>query len=79
MTYSEDGTELVEMGEAPIRMEPVRARITIRGRGAAQVAALDHVGRRTEHELPVECDGDDAAFTIGEQEFGTLYYEVRFA
>ncbi len=78
MVYSDDGTELIEAGEAPIRIEPVRARITIRGRGTPQVTALDHVGRRTEHALPVETAAGDAAFTIGEQEFGTLYYEVRF-
>ena len=77
MVYSEDGEELTDLGHAPIVLEPVEARITLKGRPAATVRVLDHVGRRTEATVPVTNEGGDAVFTIGAA-YATLYYEVTF-
>ncbi len=77
MVYSDDGEELTDLGHAPIVLEPVEARITLKGRPAATVRVLDHVGRRTEATVPVTTEGGDAVFTIGAA-YATLYYEVTF-
>jgi len=73
MRYNEDGSELLEIGGPPILLEPVEATITLKSRAGAKVYALDHAGRRTDVELPVE----GSAFHIGGK-YATIYYEVRF-
>ena len=47
MRYDAARKKLVHRGEAPIVLEPVKARITLHRRGGAKVYLLDHDGRRT--------------------------------
>ena len=78
MKYSEDMSELLEVGEAPLLMEPVEAWITLRRPGLPAVRALDHAGRRTEQLVPVETDGAASVFKI-HAGYKTVYYEVEYA
>lgn len=71
--FTLDGRVLAN-GVAPILMEPVHATITISGRQLAVVRLLDHDGRRTEKEVPVQKDH----FTVDGTRDQTLYYEVSF-
>lgn len=45
---------IVEKGESPVVMEPVKAKILIRRSGNATVHVLDHNGRKTGKALPIE-------------------------
>jgi hypothetical protein len=51
---SGDGTRLLAKGAGPVRMEPVRARITLQREGRAHLVLLDHDGLRTDRVRPVE-------------------------
>jgi hypothetical protein len=77
MVYSEDGTEVLEVGEAPILLEPVEAAITLKRGGSPTVRKLDHVGRQTDVLIPVEKQPEGARFAIG-AEYSTLYYQVTY-
>jgi hypothetical protein len=70
--FSEDGSELLAIGQAPIVIEPVQARFTIAGRGIKEVRLLDHDGRRTDRTLPVQGE----AFAVDGRRDRTMYYEV---
>jgi hypothetical protein len=73
MVFSDDMSEVVDVGEAPILAESIRARIGVSGRRIARVSALDCDGRATQKELPV--DGDE--FTIDGAAYRTIYYAVE--
>ncbi|MDA1273992.1 MAG: hypothetical protein O2960_08060 [Verrucomicrobia bacterium] len=53
MKFSVSGDDLLDKGEGPVLMEPVKATIALAGRRVASVRLLDHDGRRTEKTLPV--------------------------
>jgi len=67
-------TKVIDNGQAPILLEPVKAAIAISRRQIAAVHVLDHDGRRTDRELTVK----NGAFTIDGARDQTLYYEVVF-
>ena len=67
-------TKVIDNGQAPILLEPVKAAIAISRRQVAAVHVLDHDGRRTDRELTVK----NGAFTIDGARDQTLYYEVVF-
>jgi hypothetical protein len=69
------GSRLIDRGTAPIVMEPVKARITIRKTGRPTVYLLDHNGCRTDATLPVR----DGTFTIDGARDKTCYYLVTYA
>jgi hypothetical protein len=75
MRYNEDCTKLLSVGEAPILLEPVKARIDLGRKGRAAVNILDHDGRSTGRSLPVK----DGIFEINGARDKALYYEVVFA
>lgn len=77
MQYSEDGTELLEVGGPPVIVEGVKATVTIKARNEPTVRVLDHAGRRTNRTVEVEINGQDATFRIG-PEHEALYYEIAF-
>jgi hypothetical protein len=77
MRYNRSETEVLDVGEAPIMLEPVEAAITIKGRGKPTVHVLDHVGRRTRVRASVSAHEGDATFHIG-RGYRTIYYEVAF-
>jgi hypothetical protein len=74
MKFNEERNSLVELGEAPILIEPVRAEIKFAGRPVKSVRLLNHDGRRTDVTIPVE----DSTFTIDGTRDKTMYYEVTF-
>jgi hypothetical protein len=51
--FNNDENELLEIGKAPILIEPVKAEITIAERLIKKVSILDHDGRETNQTLPV--------------------------
>jgi len=72
MKFGLAGNELLARGAAPLRMEPVKATITMPGHAALQVNILDHDGVRTGKTLPVK----NGVFTIDGTTDQTPYYEV---
>lgn len=68
------GAEKMIDGQAPILMEPVRARIQLKRPGTPTVHVLDHNGARTGTTLPVE----DGSFTIDGTTTRTCYYEISY-
>jgi hypothetical protein len=65
---------ILERGEGPVLLEPVRARIAIQRRGRPTVHILDHDGRRTGRTLPVR----DGSFEIDTARDEAIYYEIVY-
>jgi hypothetical protein len=74
MQYNEDKSELVEVGEPPVRMEPVVARIEFKGKSGFKVHVLDHVGKKTGNELRVK----GGKVLLDGRENKTIYYLIEF-
>ncbi len=74
MKYSPDGSMMLSAGQEPIRMEPIRARITIRRAGLPKVIVLDHDGRATDKSIPAS----DGSFAIDGARDQTPYYLIRY-
>ena len=53
MRYAADGKTLLEVGQGPVLMEPVRLTLALRPERRPVVHVLDHGGRRTGRTLPV--------------------------
>jgi hypothetical protein len=66
--------KLLAKGNAPILVEPVKARIGWKQRGNFTVHILDHDGNDTGRTVPVE----NGVFTVDGAETRTVYYEIRF-
>jgi hypothetical protein len=47
MKYNDDRTELLEVGEAPLLLEPVMVNLEMKRKGKFIVSVLDHLGRKT--------------------------------
>ncbi len=71
--FSEDGKQLLAIGGPPLLMEPVQARLTLKGAVPTSVTVLDVYGVPTATTVPLEKDG---SFNLG-GEYRTYYYEVR--
>ncbi len=69
-----DDTFILQHGDAPVLMEPVRAEITLRRAGSPTVFLLDHSGRKTGKTLPVV----DHTFEINGARDKTCYYLVTY-
>ncbi len=70
--YSEDGTELIEVGEPPLLLEPVQASLRFEGEAIESVRVVDIYGVPTDQEVP----HSDNTFRI-DGRYRTYYYEVR--
>ncbi len=70
--YSEDGTQLLQVGGPPLLMEPVQATIRLKGPAPKAVNVLDVYGVPTGKGVSTEKDG---SFVLGGQ-YRTYYYEV---
>ena len=75
MTYSDDGTRLLKIGEAPLLLEPVRLTLSVDRPGAPTVRVLDHAGRRTGRTVAPRADG---TVRLDGAEHETLYYELVY-
>jgi hypothetical protein len=67
-------SRIIERGNAPVLMEPVKARMTIDKPGQATVYVLDHDGCRTGETVPVA----DGTFTIDGARDKTCYYLIAY-
>ena len=74
MKFSPSGDRMLAQGAAPIRMEPVTARITLRKPGSPKVLLLDHDGKPTDKTIPLE----DHTFAVDGARDKTPYYLVRY-
>lgn len=74
MQYADDQSQLLAVGEAPVRMEPVRVDLSIRREGTPTVHVLDHDGRRTGRTVPVDAD----TLTLDGARHETIYYELEY-
>jgi hypothetical protein len=72
--YFTPDNRVLDNGQAPILLEPVKATIHIKGRRISTVRLLDHAGRRTKRTLEV----GGGRFTIDGAKDKTLYYEILF-
>lgn len=75
MRFGPEGNTLLFSGGIPLRMEPVQAAISVKGRTIAEVHVLDHDGRRSGVTLPVT----GGRFTIDGNRDQAVYYEIVFA
>jgi hypothetical protein len=71
--FNADWSQLKLLGAPPLMMEPVQARIKVRGATPQRINVLDIYGVPTGATVPVTDDGD---FAI-DGRYRTYYYEVR--
>ena len=74
MKYNEDGTELLEVGDAPVRMEPVSFELGFDRTDLRAVHILDHSGNRSGRIIVPE----DGMTRINGSKTQTIYYELEF-
>jgi hypothetical protein len=74
MKYNEDHTRLLEVGEAPVKMEPVVLDLELERKDSPKVHVLDHDGRRTGEVL----QGDDGRITLDGRKTKAFYYEITY-
>ncbi|MFA5533084.1 MAG: hypothetical protein WDA19_01200 [Mariniphaga sp.] len=70
--YTENRTRLTAEGDTPLRMEPVKASISIKNKSNFEVIALDQDGLLTGEKVPVKKN----SFTIDGEKYQTLYYLI---
>jgi hypothetical protein len=66
---------IIEPGDSPVVMEPVKAKILIRRRGKPIVHVLDHSGRKTGRTLPIT----DGIVEIDGARDRTCYYLISYS
>jgi hypothetical protein len=74
MRYAADGKTLVEVGQGPVLMEPVRLTLALPPARRPVVHVLDHGGRRTGRTVPVR----NGRIALDGARTRTLYYELEF-
>jgi len=72
--FSTEGTTMEQVGAAPMLLEPVKARITIKKPGNPNVHLLDHDGFMTEKTLLLK----NGTFEINGVRDKTFYYLVKY-
>ena len=72
--YSEDGTQLLAAGTAPLLLEPVQAKLKFAGKRPVSVLPCDHYGVPFSGKVvPVGADGS----MVVDGSYRAYYYEVR--
>ena len=74
MKYSNDGTQLLEKGNAPLLLEPVDFKLNLRRKGKAVLTILDHDGLATSQQQAIE----NQMISIDGSKTKTIYYTVSF-
>jgi len=74
MTYNADQTELLEVGKAPILLEPVEVDLQLRRKGAPTIHVLDHAGNRTGEQVPVRQNKAE----LSGNRYQAIYYELVY-
>lgn len=74
MKYNEDRTELLEVGKAPVLLEPVKLNLSVKGKLTPKCTMLDHNGNKT----PDRIKPDKGVLTLDGVATKTMYYLVEF-
>lgn len=74
MVFNPGHTELLNVGTAPILMEPVKVTLSIKRSGKPLITALDHDGRKT--GITVPCNGN--TISLDGRIYKTLYYLIEY-
>lgn len=74
MKYNDDYTELLEVGGAPLLIEPVKVNLELKRKGKFTVHALDHLGRKTGETLKPK----GRKITLDGNKSGAFYYLFEF-
>jgi hypothetical protein len=72
MQYAEDKLRLLNIGQAPVLLEPVTGTILFQNPMGLRVYVLDHSGNRTGAEVPVT----NGKIELDGARYKTIYYEV---
>ncbi len=72
MIYNQDKSELLEVGEAPVLLEPVQVQLNLMRSKSVQVYVLDHSGNRTGLKVPII---NGKVFLDGSK-YKAIYYEI---
>ncbi len=73
MEFNEDMSEIIDVGEAPVLMEPVKASIGL-SRPVMAVHVLSHTGQRTGKKVPVS----NGEILLDGANHKAIYYEIQF-
>ncbi|HTE25898.1 hypothetical protein [Flavitalea sp.] len=72
MQYNDKKDELLELGTAPILLEPVVLELTLKKRKNLQVYILDHSGNRTGEKIPL----NKGSIILDGRKYKAIYYEL---
>ncbi len=73
MKYNADKTELLDIGKAPVLLEPVQVRVKLKGNANATVYILDHTGNKTGKVMQLV----DGVFDLNSEETKAIYYLIE--
>jgi hypothetical protein len=74
MRYSEDHSELTEVGESPLLLEPVNLTLSINGKEAKEIIILDHLGYAT----PKTIETEKNVLSFDGKETHAIYYLLKY-
>ncbi|MGL6267315.1 MAG: hypothetical protein ACRC2O_05295, partial [Chitinophagaceae bacterium] len=74
MELNADSTRLLNVGTAPILLEPVQVTLIIKRKNNPKIFALDHSGNRTLVQVPVY----NGKIFLDGKKYKTLYYEIVY-
>lgn len=72
MKYNEDKTQLLDVGEPPLLLEPVQVQLNLKRNKNVLVYILDHSGNRTGDKVPV----NNSRCLLDGSKYKTIYYEI---
>lgn len=75
MKYNEDHSEVIEVGKAPILLEPVYLNLTVNRKKLPTIHILDHVGKRTGQKIAII---DKNQLVFDGQQTKAIYYELTY-
>jgi len=76
MTYSEDGSELLDIGEEKLILESVQAAIVLKIHSDVNIYVLDANGYRTGETIPVLKTKEGIEFSL-ESKYKAFWYEIQ--
>ncbi|MBI9070268.1 MAG: hypothetical protein JEY94_01635 [Melioribacteraceae bacterium] len=74
MKFNSDKTEIIEVGNSPILIEPVIVDVELKKHHKAKLYVLDHMGQRTENVIEIS----NNKIRIDGVKFRTIYYELVY-
>lgn len=67
-----------KIGDAPLLLEPVRARVSLKRSGPVRVTPLDQNGRRIQRTIPVQGGEQSISFEINTADTQSVFFLVEF-